>query len=64
VISTPGHSTALAFSRCVRRETEKRGLSKKLSSGQKWTLVPVLRLPQVPTTCRSCTFSPFSKAML
>ncbi|MNR37084.1 hypothetical protein D3C85_1550750 [compost metagenome] len=34
----------------VKRETEKRGLSKKLSSGQKWTLVPVLRLPQVPIT--------------
>lgn len=41
--TSPGHNTALALSTCLRRLTENLKLSKYLASGQKCTLVPVLR---------------------
>ncbi|CSB81101.1 Uncharacterised protein [Vibrio cholerae] len=63
MISKPGQSTALARKLLIRRDTEKFGESKYLVSGQKWTLVPVLRRPQVPVTVSSVTLSPCSKAI-
>ena len=55
---SPGESTALARMTCLRRGTAYFVESKNFSSGQKRMVVPVLRLPTVPTTFSSCFFLP------
>ncbi|MNO76464.1 hypothetical protein D3C76_675380 [compost metagenome] len=62
--SSPGQSTALALSTCLRRVTENFAESKYLASGQNCTVVPVLRLPTVPMISRSLALKPSAKAML
>ncbi len=58
-----GQSTALARRTCLSFGMVNFGESKKTGSGQKRTVVPVLRCPTVPTTLRFETFLPSAKAM-
>ena len=51
-----GQSTALARRTCLSFGTLNFGESKNLGSGQKRTVVPVLRWPTVPTTFSSEVF--------
>src|SRR4029453_9546742 len=64
VILRPGHSTALAFSVCFNCGTENLSESKNFGSGQKRTVVPVLRWPTVPTTSSFEATLPSLKLML
>ncbi len=59
----PGHSTAFAFSTCLRRGTEMFGESKKPGSGQKRTVVPVWPRLAVPTASSFENTLPFLKPM-
>src|SRR5262245_66377859 len=58
-----GQSTALARRTCLSFGTLNFGESKNLGSGQKRTVVPVLRWPTVPTTLRPDRFCPLAKDM-
>ncbi len=53
-----GESTAFARITCLSRGTLNLIESKNCSSGQKRTVVPVLRLPTWPTIFSSCFFFP------
>src|SRR5579863_7318416 len=64
VTRSPGQSTALALSTRLRSGTENRSESKNLGSGQKRTVVPVLRAPTVPTTSSLEWTLPSLKLML
>ena len=64
VILRPGHNTALALSTCRSDGTENLSLSKNFGSGQKRTVVPVLRWPTVPTTSSFEETLPSLKLML
>ena len=59
-----GQSTALARMTCLSRGTLNFGESKNVSSGQKRTVVPVLRFPTCPTIFRSCFFLPSPKTIV
>ncbi|MNI81773.1 hypothetical protein D3C73_1384180 [compost metagenome] len=59
----PGHSTALARSRCLSARTANLGVSKYFGSGQKRRRVPVFFLPTVPTTSSGEARSPLRKVM-
>ena len=60
----PGHSTALAFKVCLSCGTENLSESKNFGSGQKRTVVPVLRWPTLPTTSSLEWTLPSLKLML
>ena len=60
----PGQSTALALSTWRSCGTENFSESKYLGSGQKRTVVPVLRWPVVPTTSSFEDTLPSRKPML
>src|SRR6187399_2482706 len=64
VILRPGHNTALALSTWRNCGTENLSLSKNFGSGQKRTVVPVLRWPTVPTTSSFEETLPSLKLML
>src|SRR5688500_7436245 len=64
VILSPGHNTALALSTCLSEGTENLSESKNFGSGQKRTVVPVLRWPTVPTTSSFEEIFPSLKLML
>ena len=61
---SPGHSTALAFSVCFSCGTENLSESKNFGSGQKRTVVPVLRWPTLPTSSSLELSLPSLKLML
>src|SRR5882762_6603795 len=64
VIRRPGHSTALALSVCFNGGTENLSGSKNFGSGQRCTVVPVLRWPTLPTTCSFDVILPSLKPIL
>ncbi len=60
---SPGQSTALARRTCLSFGMLNLGESKNFGSGQKRTVVPVLRWPTVPTTLSSEVLAPSAKPM-
>src|SRR3984893_18179503 len=64
VMRRPGHNTAFAFRVCLSGGTENLSESKNFGSGQKRTVVPVLRAPTVPTMDSFESILPSLKLML
>ena len=61
---SPGHSTAFALSVCLSCGTENLSESKNFGSGQKRTVVPVLRWPTLPISSSFEAILPSLKLML
>ena len=61
---SPGQSTALARSMCLRRGSENATESKNFGSGQKRTVVPLTPRLALPTTSSLETVRPSLKEML